>query len=640
MAKATGTLGQLWLRSILPPDIYHGQPLDKKTLAEILSKVAQQYPDKYKDITFQLNQLGRHSAYFTGGNSFGLRHLRKANVAKKNRELLQQKIDQLMDDDVLDDKTRRDSIIKAMQETLATERKDIFKESDDENNPLATQLKGAGRGNEFNLAALRGSDGLYEDHRGRTLPVPVMRSYSEGLTPMEYLASTFGARKGIIETKFSVADAGFFGKQLVQAAHRLRVEANDRDTPSETLLGLPVDIDDENVGAVLAQDVADYAKNTVLTPKIIQHLKGKGVKRLLVRSPISSGSPNGGVYARDVGVREFGRLPTVGEMVGITGGQAVGEPLSQGMLGGKHSGGVAGASKTQSLYDVVNQMIQVPSVIKGGGTHARVDGTITRIDPAPAGGTYVYVDNERHFVAPGFNPAYKKGDTVEAGDMISDGLPNPAIVVQHKGVGEGRRYFLSKFREALKMGNVKTDRRNVELLARGLIDHVRLTSEMGDFVPDDVVKYSVLEHNYKPRPGFQTVAPNKALGKYLERPYLHYSIGTKIRPSMLKDFDEFKISSVDVHDDEPPFEPEMVRAMTNLRYDQDWMTRQFGSYLKDGLLEATHRGSTSDQLGTSFVPSLAKGVNFVSAQPKPDLASTPNPGNSSVLKPPRSSILK
>lgn len=632
MAKATGTIGQLWLRSILPPDIYQGQPLDKKTLAEVLSRVAREYPDRYKDITFQLNTLGRTSAYFTGGNSFGLTHLRKAKVAKRNREILQQKIDALMDDDALDSKSRREKIIELVRDTLSTERKDIFKESDEENNPLARQLKGAGRGNEFNLAALRGSDGLYEDHRGRTLPVPVMRSYSEGLTPMEYLASTFGARKGIIETKFSVADAGFFGKQLVQSAHRLRVEANDRDTEPSTLLGLPVDIDDENTGAVLAQDVAGYPRNTVLTPKIIQHIKSRGVQRLLVRSPISSGSPNGGVYARDVGVREFGRLPNVGEIVGITGGQAVGEPLSQGMLGGKHSGGVAGASKTQSLYDVVNQMIQVPSVIKGGGTHARIDGAISRIEPAPAGGTYIYVDNERHFIAPGFNPALQKGDVVEAGDMVSDGLPNPAVVVQYKGIGEGRRYFLSKFREALKMGNVKTDRRNVELLARGLIDHVRLTEEVGDFVPDDIVKYSVLEHNYKPRTGFQTVAPKKAVGKYLERPYLHYSIGTKVRPSMLKDFDEFKVSAVDVHDDEPPFEPEMVRAMTNLRYDPDWMTRQFGSYLKDGLLEATHRGSSSDELGTSFVPALAKGVNFVSSQPKP--------ATSSVLKPPKSGVLR
>lgn len=639
MAKATGTLGQLWLRSILPPDIYHGQPLDKKTLSEVLSRVAQEYPDKYKEITFQLNQLGRHSAYFTGGNSFGLRHLRKAKVARKNRELLQYQIDGLMDDDSLDPKARREKIIALVRKVLDTERTDIFKESDEEGNPLAAQLKGAGRGNEFNLAALRGSDGLYEDHRGRTLPVPVMRSYSEGLTPMEYLASTFGARKGIIETKFSVADAGFFGKQLVQSAHRLRVEALDRDTTPDTLLGLPVDIDDENTGAVLAQDMAGYPRNTVLTPKIIQHIKNKGVKRLLVRSPIASGSPNGGVYARDIGIREFGRLPVIGEMVGITGGQAVGEPLSQGMLGGKHSGGVAGASKTQSLYDVVNQMIQVPSVIKGGGTHARVDGSITKIDPAPAGGTYVYVDNERHFVAPGFNPTYKKGDVVEAGDMISDGLPNPAVVVQYKGIGEGRRYFLSKFRDALKIGNVKTDRRNVELLARGLIDHVRLTQEIGDFVPDDVVKYSVLEHNYKPRDGFQTVAPQKAVGKYLERPYLHYSIGTKIKPSMLRDFDEFKISNIDVHDDEPPFEPEMVRAMTNLRYDPDWMTRQFGSYLKDGLLEATHRGSSSDQLGTSFVPALAKGINFVNAQPKPEPAGV-KPVTESVLKPPRSGILK
>jgi len=125
-----------------------------------------------------------------------------------------------------------------------------------------------------------------------------------------------------------------------------------------------------------------------------------------------------------------------------------------------------------------------------------------------------------------------------------------------------------------------------------------------------VVPYSMVEHAYKPRKGFKTTHPRAAIGRYLERPYLNYSVGTKIRPSMMKNFKDFGIKTVDVHDDEPPFEPEMIRGMANLSHDPDWMVRMFGSNLKSGLLRGVHRGSTADEAGTSFVPGRARAVDF------------------------------
>jgi len=157
---------------------------------------------------------------------------------------------------------------------------------------------------------------------------------------------------------------------------------------------------------------------------------------------------------------------------------------------------------------------------------------------------------------------------------------------------------------------LRSHRRNIELIGRGLIDHVRMTEEYGDHVPDDVIPYSTLEHGYKPREGFQTLEPSRALNKYLEKPVLHYSIGTQVKPSMLKDMTYFGVKDVTVHDKPAPFQPEMVRAMYNLHHDPDWMTRMYGSGLKSSLLDATHRGSTSSATGTSFVPGLARTVDF------------------------------
>jgi len=275
----------------------------------------------------------------------------------------------------------------------------------------------------------------------------------------------------------------------------------------------------------------------------------------------------------------------------------------------KHTGGVAGAGGSAAIsgFDWINQLVQVPKTFKGGAVHATVDGHVESIDPAPAGGKYISVDGTKHYVGEGFEPVVKPGDNIEAGDMLSEGEPNPAVITEHKGVGEGRRYFLDAFRKAYANARIGGHRRNIELLAKGLINHVRLTDELDDLAPDDVVPYDVVEKKYRPRDGYDSLPTARAVGKYLERPYLHYSIGTKIRPSVVKQLKKFGVENIDVHADPPPFEPEMIRGMANLQHDPDWLTRMFGSGLKGSVLEGAQRGAISDPMGTSFVPALATG---------------------------------
>ena len=612
MARASATVGQLLINEVLPPDMRdYKRVLDKKGLATLLNEVAEKHPDKYKDISYKLGRIGLRAAYTSGGNSFGLSALRKAKSGIARRKILRAKLDALLDNDDIEDGDREDQTVKLVGRLMKEQQEEIFQESQKEGNPLAEQLMGAGRGNKMNLASLRGSDGLYQDHRNKVIPVPVLRSYSQGLSPLEYWAGTYGARQGVMATKFATQDAGFLSKQLNQIVHRALITAEDRKDEWPTLRGLPVETeDDESEGSLLAAPAGPYERNTILTPKILRDLRKKKVKRILIRSPAVTGTPDGGLYAKDVGVREFGRIPVKGENVGLTAAQAISEPIAQGQLSAKHTGGVAGESKAVSGFDYINQLVQVPKTFKGGAAHSTVDGIVTNVQPAPAGGNYVTVAGEKHYVGAGYDVKVKKGSKVEAGDIISEGTPNPALITKYKGVGEGRRYYISAFYDALKESGLQAHRRNIEILARGLINHVRITEEMGDYAPDDVVPYSMLEHSYKPRPGFRAVAPGAAVGKYLERPYLHYSVGTQIKPSMLKDFTDFRVDRLDVHDEPPPFEPEMIRGMANLQHDPDWMTRMFGSGLKGSLLRGVHRGSTSSEAGTSFVGGRAKAVDF------------------------------
>lgn len=605
-------MGQFLVNEELPEDMRdYNRVLDKKGLSNLLREVAEKHPDQYRKVSHGLSQIGHRVSFLQGGYSFGLRHMRKALAAKDIGLQIRQKVKKILANDNLSDEARNAAIIKAVGPYMKEQQDRIYDEAWAERNPLALQIASGTRGNKMNLASLLGSDLLYTDHHDNVIPIPVLRSYAQGLTPAEYWAGTYGARKGVMATKFATQDAGFLSKQLNQIAHRLMVTAQDDDEEPLTVRGLPVDTDDEdNEGAYLAQPVGPYKRNTLLTPKVLRDLKRRGHGRILVRSPIVGGARDGGLLARDVGIREEGNLPGRGTNVGLTAAQALSEPLSQSQLSAKHSGGVAGEEKALSGFDLINQLIQVPKKFKGGAAHAQVDGRVQNIQAASAGGHYVTVNGERHYVGPDYSLKVKRGDVVEAGDVLSEGAPNPAEIVKHKGVGEGKRYFVKAYRDAYRDAGLKSNRRNIELLARGLINHVRLTEEMHDFVPDDVVSYSALERNWEPRPETQALDPKRAIGRYLERPYLHYSIGTRVRPSVVKELNDFGITAIDTHSEPPPFEPEMIRGMASMQHDPDWQTRLYGSNQQKSLLSGVHRGASSTDQGTSFVPGLAKAVDF------------------------------
>jgi hypothetical protein len=181
---------------------------------------------------------------------------------------------------------------------------------------------------------------------------------------------------------------------------------------------------------------------------------------------------------------------------------------------------------------------------------------------------------------------------------------------------------MNNFRDTLKRSKIAASRRNVELLSRGLINHVRITGlkSVGDALPDDIVEFNSITRGYRPRAGSRDTGLSRAAGRYLERPYLQYSIGTRITPRVAADLKKAGYKNVLTHEDEPPFAPEMVRAMETISYAPDWMVRLGGFQLKKGLLESLHRGRTSQEHGESFIPTLARGVEFGKPPAKPGAA--------------------
>ena len=609
------TLGQILVNDALPEDMRdYERALTKKDTAKLATELAQKHPDKYREVMKKLHDVGRDASYTTNGLSFGLKDIKATLAVRDAQHRVQKQLRAILSNPALDDKTRNLEILKL---TAATQRdlvERVYEEARGEDNPLAHQVTGTGHGSKFSLNSIIGADAQYVDHKNDPIPIAVMRGYSQGLRPVEYFAGAFGTRKGVMDLKTATADAGFFGKQLTQMTHRLLVTADDEDDPVRTVdahdRGFPTDVDDtDNEGSLLARPVGPYKRNTVLTPKILRDIKEMGVKDILVRSPMVGGPDDGGVYARDVGYREKGRLPPIGDYVGIAAAQAMAEPVTQAQISSKHSGGVGGAGSI-SGFKAINALVQVPKKYPGGASHAQIDGTVQEIREAPQGGHYVQIGGQEHYVPVDRQLSVSRGDQLEAGDVLSDGMPNPAEVVRHKGIGEGRRYFVQALRQVMQNSGITPQRRNIELLSRGLVNHVRMTDEHGMYNPDDIVPYSELERNWQPRSGSVVGEPKSMHGHYLERPVLHYSVGTKIGKNVVNTLGRYGIKQIEAHKTPPPFEPEMVRGMSNISNDPDWMTRMLGSYQQKGLLNSVHRGAVSDTAGSSFVPSLARGETF------------------------------
>lgn len=609
------TLGQLLINEALPEDMRnYDRVLDKKNMGALATDLAKRHPDKYREVMKKIHDVSRDVAYSTGGLSMGLKDIKPTFASRRAELEVRKKLRHIMATPGMSEKERQLKILQLASDSQKKLIDEVYNEALENNNPLVHQVLGSGTGNKFSLNSLIGADLQYVDHKDEPIPLPVLRSYGRGLTPAEYFAASFGTRKGVIDVKTATADAGFYGKQLTQMAHRLLVTADDDDDEERLATahnrGMPSDVDDpDNEGAFLARPVGPYKRNTLLTPKILKDIKEMGIKDLLVRSPTVGGPEDGGVYARDVGYREKGKMPPVGDYVGVAAAQALSEPVSQSQLSSKHSGGVGGA-KSIGGFKAINALVQVPKKYPDGATHTQKEGRVQEIRPAPQGGSYVVVDGEEHYVPADRQVTVKKGDMLEAGDVLSDGMPNPAEIVRHKGVGEGRRYFVSAMRDVLKNSGINAHRRNIELVARGLINHVRLNDEYGDYAPDDVVPYSMLERTWRPREGSVAGNPATLANHYLEEPVLHYSIGTKVTKSVADNLKKYGVTNIQAHKEPPPFESEMVRGMANISNDPDWMTRMLGSYQERGFLNSVHRGSASDTAGSSYVPALARGEQF------------------------------
>ena len=274
-------------------------------------------------------------------------------------------------------------------------------------------------------------------------------------------------------------------------------------------------------------------------------------------------------------------------------------------IGGKKVIDPEGEDQPQG-FDSIQRMLLAPSNFPGGAVLSKVDGRVTEIRKAPQGGHFITVGNTSVYSPSARTVTAKVGDQVQAGDMLTNGVPNPMQIVKYKGIGQGRQYFTKKLFDLLPKAGAGTARRNIQQFSRAMINKVRITDDngYGGYYPGQIADYDQLADKWVPRDDSKQLSLKDSKGKYLQQPVLYFSIGTRITPHVINKLQKSGYDKVVTNDNPPPWQPQFVTSRNFMLTDKNWMPRLNGQRLSSALFDAARTGITDPYDSPSFVDKM------------------------------------
>lgn len=252
-----------------------------------------------------------------------------------------------------------------------------FKKTDPLNSVYMMAFSGA-RGNISQVRQLVGMRGLMADPQGEIIDLPIKTNFREGLTVTEYIISSYGARKGLVDTALRTADSGYLTRRLVDVSQDVIIREFDCGTTrglnirpmtegAKTLIPLATRL----MGRVIGEDVVHPVTKEVIAPRnspisedLAKKIEKSGVGEVVVRSPLTCEA------ARSVCQHCYGwslahaKMVDLGEAVGIIAAQSIGEPGTQLTMRTFHTGGVFTGEVAQQVRSKIDGTVKLPRKLK------------------------------------------------------------------------------------------------------------------------------------------------------------------------------------------------------------------------------------------------------------------------------------
>lgn len=499
------TFGRVLIESRLPRGFSHSQDilhtpqfeLTKKTLGDKLTHtLAKEHSGGFAKSIDELKDLGNEWSYKLGF-SIGLKDLAPLKERESILTIAHAKADEAKKIHNLEE--REKAVVEAY--TDATKQMDaaIRKSHENSDNRLATMVYSGARGKSDQLRQMISAPMLMQDSSNRTIPVPVTRSYAEGLDIGDYWLAQHGARKGTLQRAQGTSEPGALSKDIINSTMSTLITSPDCKTHQGLLMDIGhKDLHDRFTATQYKlKDGTVIKEGTLVTPEVSSRLKNNKVDKVMVRSPMKCGHGDG-ICSKCFGLNENGKLHDVGTNIGVLAGQSLGEPAVQMAMDAFHSGGIASSergAKSVDRFTRLRNMLTMPVTLRDEATLATSSGPIESIKKDPVGGLDVFINGIRHLIPKHLvSDKLKAGMDVKKGDKLSEGYVNPHTLLHAtKDIHAVQNYLVKEMHEGLyeKEG---VRRRNVEVAVRALTNLTKVKDPgSSDHIHGDVVPRTEVE---------------------------------------------------------------------------------------------------------------------------------------------------
>lgn len=484
--------GRKQINELLPKKYHVTAELSAKAAKHLYNTIAKEDHKNFHKIVFDLKQLGDKTAY-EKGFSVGMKDLLTDKLHMKDQifnkaDKVADQIKKAVKPGIEQDRKVSDVYKAAAKEAYEVIKDDLKKKG---NNFYHMVTSGA-RGKESQLMQLISAPGVVTGAKDRPIPVPIKKSYAEGLTTSDYFVSSYGVRKGMMDRVLQTSEPGALNKEIMASTLDNIITSDDCGTHKG--LDLPVTSADV-YDRFLAEDQHGLKRNTQVTPQVVSALNRKGVKNIKVRTPLKCIAPKG-TCSHCYGIDEFGQRPAVGENVGAKTGQAMSEPMTQMTMKTFHTGGVAGEATVAAGFERIRQLLEMSKHVAGEATLAHTDGKVTKIRKLSTGGHEIHIGDELHKLPPQRDLKVKVGDQVKAGDPLTVGVIKPQDLLKHKGMEAAQDYIVDELHRAYHGQGVPMQRKIFETVMRsvGNLTRVVHAPKHADFSEGDIIPYTTAKH--------------------------------------------------------------------------------------------------------------------------------------------------
>jgi len=390
---------------------------------------------------------------------------------------------------------RYDKVIQIWNKTT-DDVADALMESLEPQNNLNIMATSGARGSKNQIRQVGGMRGLMANASGHTVEIPIKSNFREGLSILEYFISSNGARKGLTDTALRTADSGYLTRRLVDVSHNVIVREFDCGTDEGVEVRAFTDgkeviepLNQRIAGRTALLDVVNPQTGEIIveqgeeiSDEQAMDIVNAGIESVAIRSVMTCHSKTGicaKCYGRNLAT---GEDVNIGESVGITAAQSIGEPGTQLTMRTFHTGGVAGADITHGLPRV-EELFEARKP-KGLAEICEANGRVIDIQPRTDNKTEVIVrtddGEDMTYVVPyGARLAVKKDDYVLAGGNITSGPLNPHDILRLNGVEGVYQYLLKEVQRVYKNQGVDINDKHVEVIVSQMLSKFKI-EDAGD----------------------------------------------------------------------------------------------------------------------------------------------------------------